>query len=176
MSFVEAKCDLWSAEADARCITTNGYIRKNGNAVLGRGVALQATKRFPDLEAQLGQKLATFGNRVHVFPDMEFDGATIVTFPVKPVSMQATTRLSNVVRHMRKKFKPGDQVPGWATTAQPPLIRRSAHDLIWHIEQRGWKRVLLPRPGCGAGELKWPDVKAILEPILDERVWVITAP
>jgi hypothetical protein len=176
MSFIEAKCDLWSAEADARCITTNGYVRKNGAAVLGRGVALQATKRFPDLEAKLGERLAASGNRVYVFPEMQFDGATIVTFPVKPNHMTAVARPSNVVRHMRKKFKVGDEVPGWATTAQPPLIRRSAYDLIWHIEQQGWQRVLLPRPGCGAGELKWPDVKAILEPILDERVWVITAP
>jgi hypothetical protein len=176
MSFVEAKCDLWTAEADARCITTNGYRKRNGNAVLGRGVALQAVKRFPDLEEQLGAKLEFQGNRVHVFPDLVYDGAVIVTFPVKTAGTKADEDLGNVVRHMRKKYKPGQFVPGWATRARLNLIRRSAHDLIWHATQNGWKRVLLPRPGCGAGELKWPDVKEILEPILDERIWVISPP
>jgi hypothetical protein len=175
MSFIEARCDLWTSEADARCITTNGYIRKNGGAVLGRGVALQATKRFPSLEQRLGKMLAAEGNRVFVFPDAMPDAA-LVTFPVKPRHLEAADDLSNVVRHKRHQFKRGDRVPGWATTAQLPLIRRSAYDLMMHVAQQNWERVLLPRPGCGAGELAWSDVKRVLEPILDQRVWVITAP
>ena len=34
--------------------------------------------------------------------------------------------------------------------------------------------IILPRPGCGNGKLKWCDVKKVIEPILiDKRIWII---
>ena len=33
--------DLWTIKADARVIPTNGTVRRDGAAVMGRGVALQ---------------------------------------------------------------------------------------------------------------------------------------
>ena len=38
----------------------------------------------------------------------------------------------------------------------------------------GWSKVLIPRPGCGYGELNWQDIKPLLESILDDRFISVT--
>ena len=58
-------------------ITTNGTIKRNGNAVMGRGVAYQAANRFPKLPLELGEKLIE-GNLVYSFPKY-----LLLTMPVK---------------------------------------------------------------------------------------------
>lgn len=72
--------NMWGSCFDGcvRCITTNGFIKKSGEAVLGRGCAKEAADRFKDLPKKLGTKLAMDGNNVHYFP--EYD---LITFPVK---------------------------------------------------------------------------------------------
>ena len=63
-------------------IPTNGTVKRNGEAVMGRGVALQARKKFPDLPEGLGACIKRYGNRVVIL-----DGPTklrkMVSFPVK---------------------------------------------------------------------------------------------
>ena len=77
----EASGDLWKigANADAIVITTNGTVKKNGEAVMGRGCAQEAAVRFPDLPKFLGKRLVVF-NDVKVF---SFGNWTLVTYPVK---------------------------------------------------------------------------------------------
>lgn len=63
----ETTCDIWQPktwnlelepiETLWLCITTNGYIKKNGCAVMGAGVAKQARDRFDGLDRLLGEKL-----------------------------------------------------------------------------------------------------------------------
>lgn len=59
-------------------VTTNGFVRKNKTCVMGRGIALQAARRFPDLPGELGQRILDGGNHVEVFPQYR-----IITMPVK---------------------------------------------------------------------------------------------
>jgi hypothetical protein len=59
-------------------VTTNGYIKTNGLAVMGRGIALQAAKRYPTLPAKLGHLLERNGNHVFLFKEYN-----LITFPVK---------------------------------------------------------------------------------------------
>lgn len=47
-------------EHEAVVVTTNGVIRKNGDAVLGKGQALEAKKLVPGLEHQLGEYLRRY--------------------------------------------------------------------------------------------------------------------
>lgn len=58
-------------------ITTNGYVTRDGRAVLGYGVARQAGELFPDLERRLGRVLREGGNHVHDLGD------GLVSFPVE---------------------------------------------------------------------------------------------
>ena len=69
--------DLWKIEVDYKGITTNGYVTKNGNAVMGRGVALQAKQMFPGIEVELGRSIILTGNHIH------FLSKNLFSFPVK---------------------------------------------------------------------------------------------
>lgn len=59
-------------------IPTNGYVKSDGCAVMGRGLARQAAFRYPELPKALGKSLQKYGNRVYIF-----EGLKIITFPVK---------------------------------------------------------------------------------------------
>ena len=56
--------DIWDYHAKGHWvgITTNAVTKENGEAVMGRGIALQAAQRFPLLARQLGAKLRHDGN------------------------------------------------------------------------------------------------------------------
>lgn len=69
--------DFWTMPAGLRCITTNGALRRNGNAIMGKGIALEARKRYHDVEAILGSLINKYGN--HVF----YLGYDIISFPTK---------------------------------------------------------------------------------------------
>lgn len=75
---IVASGNLWRIPADFRVITTNGSIRADGCAVLGRGCAREATQRYPGLASALGARLMARGNRVHFF-----EAYGLFTFPVK---------------------------------------------------------------------------------------------
>lgn len=152
---VEVTGNLWTFPADVRVITTNGTVKKNGECVMGRGCAFEAKRMFPEVSFILGQMLKSGGNRVHVlrYADTLAQAVTqeklewLVTFPVKH---------------------------NWYEKADLDLIRLSTGQLFTEANCHKWKSIVLPRPGCGNGQLSWADVKPILEPILDDRFHVIT--
>ena len=136
--------DLWTIKADARVIPTNGSVRRDGAAVMGRGVALQAKRRHPKLEEAIGAFISAYGNRVYF---LFFRDENLVTFPVK---------------HR------------WQEKAKLKLIENSCQQLVRLTKpRRWWKRIALPRVGCGNGGLDWKDVKPILEEYLDDRFIVV---
>ena len=147
---LEKYSDLWSEPCSARAITTNGFIKKNGALVMGRGCAKEARDMFPGLDLYLGKIVNQSGNKVHVVQDPSVTDKTsipLVTFPVKNV---------------------------WWEQAIPKLIERSAGELLIETILREWKVVVLPRPGCGNGKLSWETVvRPILSNILDDRFLVV---
>jgi hypothetical protein len=152
---IERLANLWEEPCDARCITTNGFIKNNGKLVMGAGTAGQAQSRYPRFPKLAGDAVKQHGN--HVFPfsigelwsygDPDDHCLYYITFPVKSV---------------------------WYEKAELELIERSAHELMSVINKLELKKVLLPLPGCGNGQLSWTDVRPVLEPILDDRVHVIS--
>src|SRR3990167_6251952 len=75
---LEVQGNLWTFSADWRVITTNGFVRSDGKAVMGRGVALQAAQKFTNLACEFGGLLKVHGNHVMGFPDYR-----LLTMPVK---------------------------------------------------------------------------------------------
>jgi len=59
----------------------------------------------------------------------------------------------------------------WNKDADIELIKTSC--LVLQGKLQPSERVLLPRPGCGNGKLKWSEVKTVIEPLLDDRISII---
>lgn len=168
---IEIKGDLFKQKADVLCITTNGYVKASGENVMGMGCAKAAAKINPDVPLLLGNAIGKYGNVVnHIITGR----IALYSFPVKPVSAPCKPDKSNVVKHMKYKVQPNQSVMGWACVAQADIIEKSAKELVLLADKHGWNKVVIPRPGCGAGELDWKDIKPILDNILDDRFYSIT--
>lgn len=140
--------DIWRwPGADARVVTTNGDIKKDGTAVMGKGVALEAKKLFPGVEAKLATLLTENGNHVQVLGTN--DRFSLVAFPTK--------------HH-------------WNENSSLSLIIQSCKEIKDLADKYSWNRVVLPRPGCGNGGLKWEKVKPHIKDILDDRFYVVYRP
>lgn len=136
---------LIEGEFDALCITTNGFVKRNGECVMGRGIALTIKQRFPKVPFKLGTLINERGNHVHVIG--KFKHGRLLSFPTK--------------HH-------------WREDSDINLIERSCYELEQFIDERGYTKVLLPRPGCGNGKLKWEHVKPVIERVLSDRVYIAT--
>lgn len=167
---IEKTKDIWQlfGDADAICITTNGFVTRDGRCVMGRGTAWQAKEKFPGIDKLLGKLIRQNGNKVQIV--LRTGTTDIVAFPVKPEKGRYPCP---VVTHMQGRFKVGQMVPGWAMKADLAIIERSARELRQLADRMSWKRVVLPRPGCGAGELSWEEVKPVLERHLDQRFIIV---
>ena len=151
----EVKGDLWTyvpAESVVRCITTNGFVKKSGEAVMGAGCAKEAAKLFPELPDKLGWFIKQRGNNVHMLG--EFDTMTermrLASFPVKH---------------------------NWWEKADLALIEQSCQELLALAAMYPHDTVfVIPRPGCGNGKLRWEDVRPVLLKYFDadDRFHVIT--
>lgn len=146
---IEEYGDMWTMEADVKCVTTNGTVKKGGGAVMGRGTAKQAAMRAPIVPTWLGQLIRRNGNHVQTISAHtdETGTYTLVAFPVKH---------------------------NWWEKADLKLIERSLVELNYLADMGDWKKILLPRPGCGNGQLSWSkQVKKLVEPVLDDRFVVV---
>lgn len=132
---------------DAICCTTNAVVKSNGELVMGAGVAKGFAKTYPFLPKLWGTRVKN-NESLHLFVTLMH-------------------RLPHLV-YFRTKLN-------WREPSNQMLIEASCVDLALLADMVGWNKVLLPRPGCGHGELDWEkDVKHILEKNLDDRFEVIT--
>lgn len=162
---LEAKGNMLHMDCDALVITTNGFVKSNGECVMGKGIAKQVSTALPWIARKLGNAINTKGNVPHLLG--QHSDVFLVSYPVKPKSVVFNG--NNVVEHAQAQFKLGDRVPGFYAKADPALIVESAKALTKLTDLMGWKKVLVPRFGCGAGELSWDDICPLVSPLLDNR-------
>lgn len=130
-------------EGDVICTTTNGEIKKDGKAVMGRGNAKFVRDTFSGVDTLLGQMLEKYGNRVVPLGKYSFGEKTftLLTFPTKNK---------------------------WRDKSDLALIQQSAKEIKQLADHYGFQRIYIPIPGCSNGQLAWHDVKQVLTD-LDER-------
>ena len=137
--------DLPQHEHEAAAITTNGVIGTTGHAIMGKGQALEAAKRYSGLSAKLGEYLQRYGNRA--FYIGRFQGGGVVTFPTK--------------HHYRDK-------------SDINLIAISAQQVKQIADRFKLTKIYLPPVGCGLGRLDYESqVRPILQKYLDDDRFVV---
>jgi len=142
-----ARVNIWNFSYERHsaftCITTNGSLNSAGSLVMGRGIAKQASLKFPGLSRELAALVRVQGNKVHILSERK--GYKLVAFPVKYL---------------------------WDMRADLDLIKTSAKQLEHYARLHKSCIFLLPRPGCGNGGLDWQDVEPIIS-FLPDNVFVL---
>lgn len=145
------KADIWDywKRGYFVIIPTNGTVKKNGEAVMGRGLALQAKERFPDLPRELATWLKKYGNRCFTS-----EGYRLITFPVK-YHWKGKADLDLIRQSVKDLVK-------------------SVNSMDMERVYDDWLKVAIPKVGCGNGGLDWKkDVEPVLDQWLDSRFIVI---
>ena len=128
----------------ALCVTTNGVVKTNAQAVMGAGIAKAFMLIYPQLPVILGQKLVHSGNQVHY---LLTDGDVhIMSFPTK--------------YH-------------WRDSSDLSLIENSAQTLAELAVIRPNCTFVLTRPGCGLGGWSWLIVRDAISPVLPDNCWIV---
>lgn len=134
---------------EAVCVTTNGIVKTNGQAVMGAGIAKQADQLF-HLSNLLGKYLKQYGNRAFNlgrFQRPNGDVFTVFSFPTKH---------------------------DWKEDSDITLICKSAEQLMQMCDKFGITKCFLPPVGCGCGRLNYETtVKPWIEQILDDRFVIV---
>jgi hypothetical protein len=142
--------DMWDVfgRTDLFMITTNPIIRKDGGVVMGRGIALEAKKRFPSLP---------------------YDFARAIN-PKLCGGYQAVSP-TGVIRHYKGQLVGFFMVKShWNRPAELDIIEDSVTNLSEWAHHLG--RVDLNFPGVGNGKLRREDVLPIIEQLPDNvHVW-----
>jgi len=147
--------DLWQ-HGKIVCTTTNGFVKKDGSAVMGRGNALAMAQLIPELPKLLGSFIKKYGNRVGFIYQR-----SVIAFPVKPMSCGVRKALPYIIA--KGNYKETDVLPGFWCKADPEIIETSMQQLNSMIEKFKLTEVWLPVPGINNGQLKLEDVINILE-------------
>lgn len=136
----------------ALAVTTNGQVNAKGEAIMGKGIALQFKNRFPQLPQILGGYLKQYGNRAFnlgpykIKTDNGSKMITIISFPTKH---------------------------SWKDNSDLTLISKSAEQVVEMCNKFKIDTCFLTPPGCGNGSLNYENtVKPVLELTLDERFYV----
>lgn len=138
--------DIWKYHEQGKpiAITTNGFVKKNGECVMGRGIAFQAKTKYPKLPFELGDRLNNYGNTVFYFKPYN-----LITFPVKHVWWEAADLelIAKSAQALQLMFK-----HNLASIPTP---------------------VYLTKVGCGNGKLNWEQVEPVLNRYLDDKMFII---
>ena len=134
-----------SGKNEAICITTNGVIKNNNHAVMGKGIALTANNYFK-ISKLLGTYLKKYGNRA-------FDMGLYAAFGQEP---------HHVLTFPTKR--------DWKEDSDINLIKTSCEQLIRICDAKNITKIYLPKPGCENGHLDYEKtVKPVISKILDDR-------
>ena len=156
------------------CLTTNGIVRNDGAAVMGRGVAREAVSRWPGIEYRLGHMLRAEGNVVHrltvdgfvaLGADMGRRYKSIPCSPNRKYWLQSSIEVPFDIFSLPVKHH-------WRDQADLGLIEQSLTQLKTATRHFGGL-VVLPRPGCGNGRLTWAWVRPLVARVLNENRFVV---
>lgn len=148
---IELKSNYWDVaeKYDVLVCTTNSVLKSNGELVMGAGIAKDFKDRYPDLPRFFGGQMCK--NTSKLINGWPFYGIMSV-FDI----IDKQTLIALQTKYHYKDKSPLD------------LIVRSCEMLKEYCDKYYINKVLMTRPGCGNGGLKWEDVKPAIN-FLDDR-------
>lgn len=140
----EINGDIWEADLNLICVTTNGMVDTKGKAIMGKGIAKQAADRCPRIKEVIGSHILHFGNTPRLYRNYPLlKERYIITLPTK--------------NH-------------WRDCSDINLIEKSITAVLKIVDDNpNFRRIGMTRPGCGNGGLNWNIVKSFIKPLLDDR-------
>ena len=162
---------MWDmfGKVDWFLITTNSTSTK-GKAVMGRGIALEASKRFPTIAKDFATKMGP------CFPATATTASGISSIASHATSMHYRP-VSTIGDYDGQKIGYFMVKDHWASDAKLGIIEDSTHmliDILHSVQELHNKdiTVALNFPGIGNGRLKREDVLPIIELLPDNvQVW-----
>lgn len=143
----------------AAVVTTNGIVRKDGDAVMGAGIAKYARDHFPGIAQALGLLLKKYGNHAYFMGSWTDQARSMAN--LSPGVFVATMPTKH----------------DWRDDSDVNLIRRSAKELVAVADRNNLTKLYLPAPGCTNGRLDYlAQVRPVLARELDERFVVCLQP
>ena len=142
--------NMWRSftRTDGFCITTNSYIRNDGELVMGAGIALQAKKIFDGLPLALGRKIEKKCGHLGIYGTLPSNRKEID----KMVAFQVKTHFKN--------------------RADLGLIEKSTNQLSKIATKYPNKRLDLNFPGIGNGGRDVEKVMPIVKQLPDNvHIW-----
>ena len=141
--------DIWAFEkTHLIVIPVNVGYRRDGANPMGRGVAMEAARRYPEFPAWFGAKCMELGADT---PVLRFPSTPLLAFPTKP-------------------FNRANPAMSWKSKADLGLIERGVKQLS---EWPGRDLVATPMPGTGNGGLEMSDVRPILDKYLSDDRFIL---
>lgn len=198
---LEYRGDIWDFVREYPCryllVPTNGcWTSAHHQAIMGAGFAQEVARRYPLCLSRLGSVLRenfslacsagtadaeeSWNIPYALISEEESGfGGQIYSFPTKRTFITEGALLPRY-RATRLRYEDADFLyPGWQGRADLELIHRSAA-LFWTVWSHqtqllteDQRRVVLPRPGAGQGDLAWEEVRAVLAPIFVDDSFVI---
>ena len=164
------KGDLWGFTnvADAICIPVNGFVKRNGEAVIGRtGLAYYTTTYHnSQFSTLVGSVFKFAGCSVQKIAQLKRSPTWIIAFPTKPDRI--TSDGTNVIESKASDFPKGKSVPGWACKADLYTIAKSCLELKDLTTREKMVNIYIPMIGTRSGERKWEEIEPILKLSLDD--------
>lgn len=185
--FKAVTADVLNAPTDnAVVITTNGNVTAKGKLTMGKGLALQAKRRFPGIDQKLGGIVKENGNVPHMVQmeekiDTVIDlgseansQRTVISLPTKPSKFVFDG--SNAMDTYAGKMKVGNSYVGWKAKTELNTLRANLNHLVKLADKEGLQKIALTLPGYGEGGLKLKEIKPLLDEILDDRFTLYLLP
>lgn len=142
--------DIWDFDGPILnwiVIPTNTQIKNDGDAIMGRGLALEANTKYSILATNYGYFLSHSVNKTVPY----FCSITnLILFPIK-IHWHDDSDMDLIITNCKMM---ADRI------LELHLSGKESH-------------VYLPALGCGNGKLSWNDVAAAIRPILSDRFTVV---
>lgn len=148
--------NIWDLHAKSYwvCIPVNIGWDKNDCNVMGRGLAREASHRYPELDKWYGRLCRKFKDNVDI---CIYNPGKLLMVPTKPLNEE----------------KPW---LSWQSNSSLKLIARSLRQLVACASQENLHKIAVPYLGCGNGGLAPIVVFPLLNSILTDRFTIVKYP